>query len=212
MNIETDPHVLFFISIAEKYYSENFNNLQFEEFRHEFIRLLEENNDELIDNLRKNHILNPLFVMAIYHSIKGEVNDDMDLLKIHIIDGLYGKIMDEYLKSQKSRYEKSLDPWQEYLEDVKKGNKMLYDNELFDLEITKDEENDYRFHLNRCYYWDVFRQYEMDKLGPIMCEYDFLLSQNVEKWIVFTRKNTLDEGGLFCDFNLIPNHKAVDSS
>lgn len=205
-----DPQITYFINITEMYFEKNFDNIKFNIFKNEFLRLVDENNEEINDNIKKLHILNPLFVISIYKSIKDVVDEDLELLKHYIIDGLYDNIMDAYFKNEKIKFIESNNPWETYLDGVKKGNEYLYDNDLFDLEIVEDEPTKYSFHLNRCYYWDIFRRYNMEKLGPILCAYDFLMAKNVDEWITFSRENTIAEGALFCDFNAIPVLQASD--
>ena len=206
MTAEINPQIAYFLNITELYYEKNFCKNQFSVFRSEFLRLIEENAEEMKDKLKSMHIVNPLFVISIHKSISEELDGDLDLLKTHIIDGLYGDIMAAYIENERTKFLSSDNPWKTYLDGVKKGNAYLYDNALFDFELVKDEPNEYVFHLNKCYYWDTFKRYNTAELGPILCEYDFLMAKNVDEWIDFSRENTIANGGLFCDFNAKPLH------
>jgi hypothetical protein len=92
------------------------------------------------------------------------------------------------------------DPWKTFVTSTKSANKQLYENEYFQCKTVIDDNQQFGFDINRCIYYEIFKENGHEDLAPLLCEYDFILADNVKDWITFTRDETIAEGSHRCTF------------
>ncbi|MHA2100300.1 MAG: L-2-amino-thiazoline-4-carboxylic acid hydrolase [Candidatus Kariarchaeaceae archaeon] len=167
-------------------------------FKNEFQSLFTENIEHIPDELAARHAINPIFVIALKKALL-EYAPAGDELKKHVMS-IYKLIMLSFLERQKLQFEESDEKWGLFVNNTTIGNQQLYDNEYFKLEIIEADDTKYGFDLNRCYYYDIFKLNNHEDLGPILCEYDYLISDNLNEWIKFDRTKTIASGDSICNF------------
>jgi hypothetical protein len=148
--------------------------------------------------LAKRHGINSLFVMAL-DDVFMEVKASYSQLKKSVLS-IYKEMLQTFFESEVQQLEKSEDPWGAFIEWTKKGNKANYDNEFFKVLEVQQDNKSFGFDIQRCFYFDIFREAGRPELGPILCEYDSILSNYLEKWIKFTRYETIALGDKRCTF------------
>ncbi|MHA2276645.1 MAG: L-2-amino-thiazoline-4-carboxylic acid hydrolase [Candidatus Kariarchaeaceae archaeon] len=192
--------VQFFIDNAEVYFDEKFSKskVMLKELDDAFIKLFGKNRHLLPDRLTQRHGINPLFVMAMEETLTDKIST-VDDLKEHVMV-VYKYIMKSYLEMQRSRYLKTQDKWDLFLTEAKHGNDELYDNDYFKLVVVNENGNSYGFDLHQCFYYDIFVANDKEYLGPILCDFDYLLADNLNRWIVFDRDKTIAGGYQTCNF------------
>lgn len=199
------PTVNYLISVTETYFDEHFSKDHFNSFSKDFLRILQEESD---DNIDIRLLVNPPFVIAIYDAIKEDIAD-LDEFEKHILN-IYRDIIEIVIMMQRSQLRSSENKWITYIEGVKAGNASLYDNELFKLEVLEDNGNNYKFVLKKCYYFETLKKRGYEHLGPILCNYDYLLTEGIDEWITFSREETIANGAEKCDFFFSPKPRAFE--
>jgi hypothetical protein len=198
----TKHMVQFFIDNTEVYFDEIFSKSKSAEMLNEleevFVELFEKNRYLLPDQLSQHHGINPIFVMAMEEVLNDEITtfEEFGVHKMVV----YKYVMKSYLEMQQSRYIKTQDKWNLFLTETKHGNEQLYDNEFFKLSVVNENGNGYGFDLHRCFYYDIFVANDKGYLGPVLCEFDYLLANNLKDWIVFDRAKTIAGGDQRCNF------------
>jgi hypothetical protein len=150
------------------------------------------------NSLAKRHGLNSLFVMTLDDVLR-EVKASYSQLK-HSVLSIYTEMLQANFEAEVRQIEASKDPWNAFTEWVRRGNKANYDNEFF--KVLEDQHNEkyFGFDIQKCLYFDIFRDAGRPELGPILCEFDSILASVVEKWIKFTRYETIASGDKRCTF------------
>jgi hypothetical protein len=150
------------------------------------------------DALARRHGINSLFVMAI-DDVMCEVRASFTELKDTVMS-IYRAMLQDYFKAEIAGLEQSENPWKAFVEWTRKGNDANYNNEYFQvLEVNQNEEC-FGFDIQKCLYFDIFREAGKPELGPILCEYDSLLTEAISDWIIFTRHETIANGDELCKF------------
>lgn len=200
----------FFIENTQIHFEEEFSEVKAKEqikiFAKSFNRIFEQNKYLMPDALTERHGINPVFVMALEETLKDEISSLEDF-KGHVLK-IYKYIMKSMLEMQTSRYKRSENKWELFLKETKKGNEQLYNNEYFDLKIIQEDATGYGFDLNRCLYFEIFKANGKEELGPILCEYDYILANNIQDWITFERTETIANGFSQCNFRFHPTAQA----
>ncbi|MHA1943496.1 MAG: L-2-amino-thiazoline-4-carboxylic acid hydrolase [Candidatus Thorarchaeota archaeon] len=150
------------------------------------------------DDIAKRHGVNSLFVMAL-DDVMCEVRASFTQLKDTVLS-IYRAMLQEYFNTETQKLEQSDDPWNTFVEWARKGNETNYNNDYFKVIEVDQDTGCYGFDIRRCLYFDILREAGKPELGPILCEYDSILSDSVSKWIVFTRLETIASGDKRCDF------------
>lgn len=196
----------YFFIIVDTHLTTQFGSDQgknlFREFKTQFNQLWEQNKDIMPDFLSKQHGINPIFVIALRNSLMGE-ELSLDELKNHVIT-IYTSIIAEYLKEMTTQLEKSPNPFADYVQSAIEGGKRMYDNDYFRLKTLQADEQGYHFDIQRCLYFEIFQKNNAFELGPILCEYDLIGANVVEKWVRFERPETIAEGFPCCAFRFYP--------
>jgi hypothetical protein len=152
----------------------------------------------LTDALAKRHGVNSLFVMAM-DDVMCEVRASFTELK-EIVISIYRAMLQEYFKDEAKKLEQTDDPWNAFVEWLRKGNEANYNNDLFQVVEVEQEDGCFGFDIQKCLYFDILREAGKPELGPILCDYDNILADAVESWIGFTRHETIASGDKRCTF------------
>ena len=183
-------------------FGESKGKLLFAKYNYAFQIFYEKNLSLMPTNLSKRHGINSIFVLALDKALEDE-NLSHKELKTHVI-AIYKVMMQSLLETQAKELETSENPWQSFVKTTKEGNILLYENEYFQALIAFDEESVFGIDIQRCLYFEIFKANDRPHLGPILCEYDYLLANAVEKWIRFERTETIVDGFARCDFRYYP--------
>ncbi len=183
------------VSHLERVYGKVHGAETIKRFQEQFAKRSEDVLARPVDPLWKHHAVNPCLVIAL-----GEVQETS-------VSSLTEQVVDIYrvlLQPSNDRFHRwivdSTDPWASIVEDIKAGNKQYYDNEYFDLKVVFDSEKVFGFDLRRCLYCDFFREWGHPELAPVLCKYDNLFAEAMEKWVSFERTSTIADGADLCDF------------
>jgi hypothetical protein len=152
----------------------------------------------MTNNLAKRHGVNSLFLMALDDALM-EIKASYSQLKESAIN-IYRAMLQEFFESEAQKLMKEPNPWIAFVEWVKRGNKINYDNEFFKVIEVQNDEKHYGFDIQRCFYFDILKESGRPELGPILCYYDNILADTVNKWIEFTRHETIASGDPRCTF------------
>ncbi len=171
-----------------------------EKFKQRFRDIYSESEKKMPDALSRQHGINPVFVMAFADTLK-EKGISFDDLRGQVMS-IFETLLESsgVLKNQAETMGLSDDPWNAFLEWTNAGNKLLYDNEYFELEVVETGGTRFGFDIHRCLYVDIFRANGCPDLAPILCEYDYILARNMEQWVKFERTETVADGDPRCDF------------
>ncbi|MHA2004666.1 MAG: L-2-amino-thiazoline-4-carboxylic acid hydrolase [Candidatus Thorarchaeota archaeon] len=169
-----------------------------EVFKTRFRELLDENKDVMPDALSRKHGVNPVFVMALDDAL-GKERPSLDHLKRDVL-GIYNEMMQAFIDQMVKQFEASKDPWTSFIEFTKVGNKNNYENDYFQLSNSEYTDDKIGFDIKRCLYFDILEKNGRPELGPILCDYDYILADAVRKWGRFERKETIADGNTRCDF------------
>jgi hypothetical protein len=167
-------------------------------FQTRFRELLAANEELTPDALGKRHAVNPVFVMALNDTL-GEEREDFHVLREHVLE-IYRAMLEPILVKQTEHLETADDVWSVFLESTRQGNRANYENEYFRLHEIESTDSTFRFDINRCIYFEIFEKNGHPELGPILCDYDYLIAGAVDKWIRFDRNETIANGDSRCDF------------
>jgi hypothetical protein len=168
------------------------------DFRERFRELLSDNEGMTRDALGKRHVANPVFVLAL-NDILGEERASFEALREHVL-AIYGAMLQPILVQQTKLLESSDNVWNSFVKSTRMGNRANYENEYFQLEEVETTDDTFRFDINRCLYFEVFEKNGHPELGPILCDYDYLIAGAVDKWIRFGRTETIAKGDAHCNF------------
>jgi hypothetical protein len=192
----------YFVVLTSKVLKKSFDPEEVEEILSSFTKRFRELFKKLQEGFNETqlfHGINPIFVIAFEESLPGK-KKDKDQITRYILT-IYRIMLEEFaLEPQRRFMSSSKDPWSTFVEDTRKGNQKIYDNEYFKLKEVSTSENEFAFDINRCFYQEVFKQFDREDLGPIMCEYDSLVAENVSQWVQFERKEIIAEGFPRCTF------------
>lgn len=169
-----------------------------EVFKTRFRELLDENKDIMLDSLGRKHGVNPVFVMALDDAL-GRERPLPDNLKRDVL-AIYSVMMQALTDQMIEQFEASKNPWASFIEFTKAGNKNNYENDFFQLSNAEYTDDKIAFDIKRCLYFDIFEKNGRPELGPILCDYDYILANAVRKWGRFERKETIADGNARCDF------------
>jgi hypothetical protein len=195
-------HYLTECHFKEKYGDEISKELM-EKYREAFEDFYSKNLSLMPTNLAKRHGINSIFVLAFDKTLSDK-QLTFDDLKERILS-IYRTMLTNLLEQQKEQLAASENPWKAFVEMTRKGNESLYDNEFFSLEMIEDSDSCFGFDLHRCIYFEIFNKNDRPDLGPILCEYDWLLAEAVEQWITFERLEAIALEGKKCTFRYYPN-------
>ncbi|MFW9919197.1 MAG: L-2-amino-thiazoline-4-carboxylic acid hydrolase [Candidatus Thorarchaeota archaeon] len=170
-------------------------------FEDAFYRVFSKNADLMPDFVSKRHGVNPTFVLALYEVLQQE-KVSFEEFKQHVL-AIYQDMIQQTIDSFRAHAESSEDTWKTIVEYIKTGNQNNYENQYFDLEYVADNDNELGFDITKCFYFDIFKANEHPELGPILCEYDYLMMEAISKWIRFERTEIIAEGNGKCDFRLL---------
>ncbi len=170
------------------------------EFEDAFHRIFSENEYMMPDDLAKRHGMNPSFVLALREVLQ-QVDISFDDLKEHVL-AVYRSMMHQLVQGYKAQVVGSADSWKTVVEYTKVGNQNNYDNDYFNLEYVVESENELGFDIKKCMYFEIFAANDHPELGPILCEYDYILMDAISEWIRFERTKTIADGNDRCDFRL----------
>jgi hypothetical protein len=166
-----------------------------------FPRIFSENEHMMPDFLAKRHGLNAIFILTIREILQREVDISFEELKEFVLT-IYRNMLEQLIAGYKAQVEVSEDPWKTIVEYTKAGNQNNYDNDYFNLEQVTDDDSEFGFDIKKCLHFEIFEANGHPELGPILCEYDYLLMDTVSDWIRFERKETIADGNERCDFRL----------
>ncbi|MHA2297359.1 MAG: ethanolamine ammonia-lyase reactivating factor EutA [Candidatus Hodarchaeales archaeon] len=171
-----------------------------EKFKDCFIRLFDKNQHLMPDDLAKQHGINPVFVMALAEALE-ESDPLLEKLEEHVLE-LYRTILTQagVIATYLTALESSTDPWKELVKFTKAGNRRLYDNDYFRVKTVVENENHFGFDINRCLMFEILQKNGHPELGPLLCKYDYILTDKISKWASFERKETIADGHSRCDF------------
>ncbi len=194
-------------------FGEEKGKLLFGKYNYAFQIFFEKNLHLMNTNLSKRHGINSIFVLALDKALEEEELSHKEL-KAHVI-AIYRVMMLSLFENQVQGLETSEDPWYTFVKSTKAGNAQLYENEYFQALIAFDEESVFGIDIKKCLYFEIFQANNRPDLGPILCAYDYLLDNAVNKWIRFERTETIVDGFNRCDFRYYPQasskKKLIDS-
>lgn len=167
-------------------------------FKTRFREIWDENKDMMPDSLSRRHGINPVFVMALDDAL-GKNRPSLESLKRDVL-AIYGVMMQAFTDQMVEQFEASEDPWTSFTEFTKAGNKNNYENAYFQLSNSEYTDTKIVFDIKKCLYFDIFGKNRRPELGPILCEYDYILANAVQKWACFEREKTIADGDARCDF------------
>jgi hypothetical protein len=140
-------------------------------------------------------------VIALEEALPGKHGQKDVTIVTQLILGIYKIMLEEMVLEPQRRYmASSKDPWSTFVEDTRKGNQKIYDNEYFQLKEVVATKEEFTFDIHRCLYQEIFQLLGREDLGPIMCEYDSLMAENIAKWVRFERDETIAAGCNKCTF------------
>ncbi|MFW9959896.1 MAG: L-2-amino-thiazoline-4-carboxylic acid hydrolase [Candidatus Thorarchaeota archaeon] len=148
--------------------------------------------------LARRHGINSLFVMALDDALM-EIKASYSQLKESVL-AIYHEMLKEFYETEVQQLEASKDKWRAFIEWVRRGNKANYDNEFFKVLEVQQDDKCFGFDIQKCLYFDIFREAGRQELGPILCEFDSILASYLDKWIKFTRYETIASGDKRCTF------------
>jgi hypothetical protein len=125
----------------------------------------------------------------------------LENLKKHVLS-IYRAMTSQLVERYKTQILSSEDKWKSIVESTKLGNQNLYESDYFDFEYIVDNDNALCFDFKKCFYFEVFKANGRSELGPILCEYDYILMDAISEWSRFERSETLANGDARCNFQL----------
>ncbi len=200
--VDMDQIFQYFIVLTSNQIKKDFNSEEAEiilssftkRFSELFVKLKEKKTETQVF-----HGINPIFVISLEESLPTTEKDKKQVIE-HVL-AIYSMMLEDLVLEPQRRFmSSSKDPWSTFIEDTRKGNQKIYDNEYFKLQEVSATEEEFVFNINRCLYQEIFKQFGREDLGPIMCEYDSIVAENVAKWVRFEREETIAEGFPRCTF------------
>ncbi|MHA1777324.1 MAG: hypothetical protein DRO88_04825 [Promethearchaeia archaeon] len=199
----------YFTLLVESYLKEHFPSGKAEVYTDKFCKTLNQlikapqNQPFFGNNIANLHAINPLFVIAFTKAISAE-NFTYEEIEAMIME-IYTVMVKNLLEKQQQECENAKNPWKHFIETTKQGNHKLYDNKYFKLEYVVEDRLRFGFNINRCYYYDIFKANQHESLAPILCKYDNLLADNLNKWVRLQRNKTIAQGDSHCEFRYFRN-------
>jgi hypothetical protein len=145
------------------------------------------------------HAINPIFVISLEESLIASEKKKEKVTE-HLL-AVYKMMLEDFVLEPQRRFmSSSNNPWSTFIENTRKRNKNTYENEFFNLLEVSSTDDEFTFNINRCIYQEIFKEFGREDLGPIMCEYDSIIADNVSKWVKFEREETIAEGFPRCTF------------
>ena len=169
-----------------------------ERFKTKFDQIYSMNWHLMPDELARKHGINSVFVLAMEETLhnRGVSYEDLKHHSLSVYRMMLTFMVDEY----KKQIEISEVPWQVILEYTKAGNQNNYENEYFNLETIAMSDNEISFDMHRCVYFEILKANGHPELGPILCEFDYIISEATSKWARFEREKTIADGFPRCTF------------
>jgi len=196
-NIEPiEPLMELFFQLTEKQLKRQYSLAEAERintnFQLIFQRLLAKYDSK---GILKNDAINPIFLIALHESQQLTAEELVEQML-----AIYRELLAEILLSQTILLSTSADPWKTFVTTMKATNRELYENDYFQCKTVVDKEQEFGFDIHRCVYYEVFQKEGYRELAPLLCQYDFLLADNVKDWVEFQREETIAEGFNRCTF------------
>ncbi len=192
----------YFIVLTSKELEKSFDSEEVETIFSSFTKRFMELFEKIKDGFNQSQIfhgINPAFIIALDESLPGKKKDKDQVTRF--ILAIYRMMLEEFVLEPQRRFmASSKDPWSTFVEDTRKRNQKIYDNEYFRFKEVLSTEKEFAFDINRCLYQEFFKKFGREDLGSIMCEYDSLVAKNVSKWVRFELKETIAEGFPRCTF------------
>ncbi len=201
-NEQLEQLIQYFFMLTENHLTNSYGSERGSEmsgiFKKRFRELLEKHADMMPDSLSKRHGVNPVFVLALDDAL-GNERPSLEDLKRDVL-AIYNVMMQGFNSQLIEQLESNDDPWSQFVEFTKMGNKNNYENDYFQLRGAEYTDCKIAFDINRCLYFDIFVEEGRPELGPILCEYDYIIANAVKKWGRFERTETIADGSSRCDF------------
>jgi hypothetical protein len=157
--------------------------------------------DLMPDDLAKRHGINSIFLMAV-DDVLMEVRAPYSELKETALS-IYRRMLESYFNDEADKLKQSAEPWSAFVEWARKGNGTNYENEYFGVDEVAADDSQFGFDIQSCFYFHILSQAGRPELGPILCEYDYLLASAVKDWIGFQRHETIASGDARCTFRYL---------
>ncbi len=203
---QIDQMLQYFIMLTSQELKKSFDHEEAEDITIAFSERFGELFEQLKERLDFNetqlfHGINPIFVIALEEALPGKQGQKDVTIVTRLVLTIYKTMLEEMvLYPQRRNLETSKNPWATFVENTRKGNTKIYDNEYFQVKEIISTSEEFGFDLNRCIYQEIFNEFGRDDLGPVMCEYDYILADNVSKWVGFKREETIPTGSNKCTF------------
>ena len=199
-----DQMVDYFVTLTSQQLKKAFDSEEAEgilsSFTHRFKELYEILKGEF-NETQLFHGVNPIFVIALEESLPGKQGKKDETIVVRHVLAVYKMMLEDMvLEPQRRNMSSSKDPWSTFVESTRTGNRKVYDNEYFKLKEISSTNEEFVFDINRCIYQEVFKKFGREDLGPIMCEYDSIIADNVSEWVRFEREETIATGCDKCTF------------
>ncbi|MHA2060382.1 MAG: L-2-amino-thiazoline-4-carboxylic acid hydrolase [Candidatus Ranarchaeia archaeon] len=199
---QTQQLMQFFINRTQDHFKKQFLPDQAKAFSQKFIvrfqDLFKQNSHLLVGQFAQFHGINPIFVIALADTLQ-TLNFSKDELQTHVLT-IYKAMLQGVMGNQAQTLKSSENAWQTFIDSTKAGNARLYDNDFFQMKTVEESPDRFGFDINRCLYVEIFQQNNRLDLAPILCAYDYLLSDNIADWVQFDRQETIANGDLRCTF------------
>lgn len=194
--ITTNPQLKTFFGDAK-------GGILFAKFQKNFERLYGLNSSMMSDEISQRIGASAIFVLALSKTLENQSVSFDELQKIAI--NVYSNIMDLQIKSLAAPIEDSETPWDDFLTLVQKNNQDLYDNDYYQLNYVYNERLRFGFDLNKCLVHKILQHNAHPELTPIICEFHSIFNGNFQKWMNFTRFETIAKGYDRCTFRYFKN-------
>ncbi|NHJ85032.1 MAG: hypothetical protein FK734_06190 [Asgard group archaeon] len=148
------------------------------------------------DPIKQNDAINPIFLIALHDSQPNLSREEL----LEQMLSVYRKLLEDILLSQNIGLATSDNPWKTFVKATKDANKQLYENEFFQCQTVVENEQEFGFNINRCIYYEIFVENNHKELAPLLCEYDYILADNLREWLIFNRDETIANGFEKCTF------------
>jgi hypothetical protein len=194
--------VSYFKILTQNHFTEQFGKVRADQlsgqFNQHFDLKLQHNLSLMPDLLSQRHGINAIFLLALAETLQKETTS-LAGLQDHMLS-IYRNMLKDLLAQQTEALETSDDTWEHFISSVKIGNNALYDNAYFQIQYTNESNEQFGFDIRRCFYYEILEKNGHPELGPLLCEFDYILADNVTKWIQFERPETIANGNPRCTF------------
>ncbi|MHA1944916.1 MAG: L-2-amino-thiazoline-4-carboxylic acid hydrolase [Candidatus Hodarchaeales archaeon] len=199
-----DQMVDYFVTLTSQQLKKSFDSEEAEGILSSFTQRFKELYETLKGEFNETqlfHGVNPIFVIALEESMPGKQGKKDETIVVRHVLAVYKMMLEDMvLEPQRRNMSLSKDPWSTFVVSTRTGNRKVYDNEYFILKEISSTKEEFAFDMNRCIYQEVFRKFGREDLGPIMCEYDSIIADNVSEWVRFEREETIATGCDKCTF------------